>query len=298
MSEKKINKVQDLSQSVKQRTVNFLMKQKSLGELNKEKIMQTLAFNHPNGRTTHELKIDTGLDRDTIYTHGEDLKKSGLVIKKGKFGKYHLTEKALSDPSIGSWIFRGEVMRGITKWSVPGSRPNKFCNIDTQNRDKEYQTERELFDFANKLSALITYILLHALRPRDISFNGTSKKKIKLSGKEKTEQATRWVENTISPARLLFEFSKLRPVKKGLAVYGEVQPALKDQYRTMDINDPLWTDYELNEENFKKLTMAFANIYPEINEQLENIRKTLPDKIEEHKESNRKYLEEQQQKKP
>jgi len=82
MSEKKINKVQDLSQSVKQRTVNFLMKQKSLGELNKEKIMQTLAFNHPNGRTTHELKIDTGLDRDTIYTHGEDLKKSGLVIKK------------------------------------------------------------------------------------------------------------------------------------------------------------------------------------------------------------------------
>jgi DNA-binding transcriptional ArsR family regulator len=289
MSEKKneTKRIQDLSFSVKQRREKLIMNQRSLGEQNKEKIMQSLAFNHPIGRTTHELKIDTGLDRDTIYTHGENLKKMGLVIKEGKFGKYRLTEKALNDPSIGSWIFRGEVMRGVAKWSVPGSKPNKFCNIDKQICDKEYQTERELFDFANKISALITYILLHALRPRDVSINGASRKKVRLSGKEKTEQAIRWVENTISPARLLFEFSRLRPVKKGLAVHGWVPPALKDQYRTMDIDDPLWTDYELDEENFKKLTTAFANIYPEINEHLEHIRKTLPDKIQKHKESAR-----------
>ena len=244
------------------------MDRKSLGEQNKEKILRSLAYSHPNGRTTHELKIDTGLDRDTIYTHGENLKKSGLVTKDGKFGKYRLTEKALNDPRIGSWIFMRDAMQGVARWSVSKSRPNKFCSIDTQNLDEEYRTERELFDFANKISALITYMLVYALRPRDISINGASKKKIRLSGKEKTDQAIQWVENTISPARLLFEFSRLRPVKRGLAVHGWVPPALRGRYRRINIEDPLWTDYELDEENFKKLTTAFANIYPEINEQL------------------------------
>jgi hypothetical protein len=268
------------------------MDRKSEGELNRERFVQSLAYTHPNGSTTHELKIETGLHRDTIYTIGEALKKSGLITKDGKFGKYRLTEKALNDPRVGSWIFMREAMRGIARSSVSKSRPNKFCSIDTQNLDEEYRTERELFDFANKISALIIYMLIYALRPRDISINGASKKKIKLSGKEKTDQAIRWVENTISPSRLLFEFSRLRPVKRGLAVHGWVPPALKGRYRTIDIDNPQWTDFELDEENFIKLTTAFANIYPEINEQLEYIRKTLPDKIQKHKEFDRKYVEE------
>lgn len=276
---------------------DYLEKLKSIGEQNKEKILDHIARNEPEGRSTGQLIQDTKLSRETIYTLCKQLEEKGLISKSNKFAKYRLTDNALYDPTLSSWIFRGEVMRGIARWSVPISKPNKFCKIDTHNRDKEYQTERELFDFSNKISALITYILLHALRPRDISINGTSKKKIRLSGKEKSEQATRWVENTISPARLLFEFSNIRSVKKGLAVHGWVPPVLKGQYRTIDTDDPGWTDYELDEENFNKLTTAFANIYPEINAQLEYIRKTLPDKIQKHKESDKKYLEEQKQKK-
>jgi hypothetical protein len=288
MSEKKGKQHLSLSEKLKEQRKKLITKQRSLGEQNKEKIMQCLALNHPLGRTTHELSVETGLDRDTIYTHGENLKKRGLVTKEGKFGKYQLTERALNDPSIGSWIFRSEIMRSIARWAVPADRPNKFCSLAPKISYKEYETEAELFCFANKIGALITYILLHALRPRDIAINRISKKKIRLSGKEKTEQATQWVENTISPARLLFEFSRLRSVKRGLAVHGWIHPALKDQYRTIDTGDPLWTAYELDEENFKKLTTAFANIYPEINEQLEYIRKILPDKIQRHKESDRK----------
>ena len=39
-----------------------------------------------------------------------------------------------------------------------------------------------------------------------------------------------------------------------------------------------------------------SNIYPEINAQLELIRKTLPDKIQKHKEWDKKYLDEQKKK--
>jgi hypothetical protein len=274
----------------------YLAKLRFIGEQNKENILECIAKSEPDGRSTSELRQETGLHRDTIYNLSKQLEDDGWVKKGGKYGKYRLTEKAFNDPSIGSWIFRGEVMRSIARWSVPWTKPNKFCNLETKVPNKQYQTEGELFRFANKIGALIVYILLHALKPRDISLNGTSERKIKLSGKEKTEQAARWVENTISPRGLLFEFSRLRIVKEGLAVHGWAHPSLKGQRRLMEPYDPLWTEYELDKDTFQELTTAFANIYPEINALLELIRESLPDKIQKHKEWDKKYLLNRQQK--
>jgi predicted transcriptional regulator len=156
-------------------------------------------------------------------------------------------------------------------------------DLTAVNRDIQF-LRQQAHDTLHKHGSLITYILLHALRPRDIAINGTSKMKVKLSGKEKSEQATRWVENTISPFWILDAFKKLRTVKEGLAIWGESSPPefqrlteKQNKRRKMQPQDPLWTQYELDEDTFNKLTTAFANIYPEINAQLEYIRKTLPD---------------------
>jgi IclR helix-turn-helix domain len=274
----------------------YIARLRLVGEQNKETILECIAKNEPEGRSTSELSEETGLHRDTIYSLSKQLENEGWVKKGGKYGKYHLTEKALNDPSIGSWIFRGEVMRSIARWSVPWAKPNKFSSLEAKAPNKEYEIEGELFDFANKIGALVVFILLHALRPRDIAINGTSKKKIKLSGKEKTEQARRWVDNTISPRWLLFEFSKLRIVAEGLAVHGSVHQSVKDRRRLMKPDDPLWTQYELDNDAFQRLTSAFANVYPEINALLELIRKSLPDKVQKHKEWNKKYLQNRKQK--
>lgn len=287
------------------------VKAKSLGEQNKEKILSDIARSEPEGRTTGELTRDTGLSRETIYTQCKELQDLGLISKKGKFAKYRLTDKTLYDPTLSAWVFRGEVMRGIARWSVPWTRPNKFCRLEPNTPDKEYETEAGLFDFANKIGALIVYVLLHALRPRDTALNGSSKMKVvNLSGKVKTEQAKRWVENTISPFLILREFSNLDQVAEGLAVHyhppideslsTKIKEKKKEAYkkrRKMDPHDPFWTGFELDRENFNRLTAAFANVYPEINAQLEYIRKTLPDKIQRHKEWDRKHSEEQRKKK-
>jgi hypothetical protein len=267
-----------------------------IGEQNKDNILEHIANSEPEGRSTSELTEETGLHRDTIYTLSKQLEKDGWIKKGGKYGKYRLTEKALYDPSIGSQIFRVEVMRSIARWSIPWTRPNKFSRLESKTPNKEYETEVELFDFANKIGALLVYILLHALRPRDIAINGSSKRKINLSGKEKTEQARRWVENTIDPRWLLVEFSRLRVVAEGLAVYGSVPPRLKDRRRIMKPNDPLWTQYELDKDTFERLATAFANVYPEINALLELIRKSLRDKVQKHKEWDREYLQSHQRK--
>jgi hypothetical protein len=290
---------------------DYLAKLRSIGEQNKEKILECIARSQPEGRSTGQLKEDTKLSRETIYTLCTQLERAGLISKKGKFAKYRLTNRALDDPVLSSWIFSREVMQSLSKWTVPASRPNKFSSIDEKNRADEYVTQRELFEFGNKISALITYILLQALRPRDIRINGTKNnetaKGIQLSGKEKTEQAKLWVEKTINPFRILFEFCKIPIVAKGLAVWAgdipiekslpvEVQEKAKDiqkKRRKINSHDPLWTQFELDKENFNKLTTAFAEIYPEINAQLELIRKMLPDKIQEHKDWDRKYLQDQ-----
>lgn len=276
---------------------------------NKQKILGTIAKSEPEGRSTSELVRETGLHRDTVYTISKQLEEEDWIKKTDKYGRYHLTETAVMDPHTASWIFSAEVMGNFRKWYTPPSRPNKFSSYDDKNSDV---VERELYEFGNKISALITYILIQAIRPRDIRINGSKNnqttKKIKLSGKEKTEQARLWVEKTINPFRILFEFCRLPAVKKGLAGYGEdllidkslsaeAQEKVRDiqkKGRKMNVHDPLWTDYELDEDTFNKLTTSFANIYPEINTQLEYIRRTLPDKIQKHKEWDRKYLEEQQ----
>jgi IclR helix-turn-helix domain len=308
-------KVINMSGHIKEWTLNakeeYIARLRLIGEQNKETILECIAKSEPEGRSTSELSEETELHRDTIYNLSKQLENEGWVKKEGKYGKYHLTEKALDDPSIGSWIFRGEVMRSIARWSVPWAKPNKFSSLETKAPNKEYETEGELFDFANKIGALIVYILLHALRPRDVAINGSSKRKVTLSGKEKTEQARRWVENTISPRWLLFEFCRVPIIAKGLAVWAgdipisksiptEVQRKVRDiQKRRRKINpqDPIWTQYELDEDTFGSLTRAFANVYPEINALLELIRKSLPDKVQKHKDWNKKYLQNRQQKK-
>jgi hypothetical protein len=47
----------------------------------------------------------------------------------------------------------------------------------------------------------------------------------------------------------------------------------------------------MNKEDFDRLAMAFSNLYPRLYEEFETIRNTLPDKIQKHKEWDRKYLE-------
>ncbi|MFL6316943.1 MAG: hypothetical protein ACJ73C_09440 [Nitrososphaeraceae archaeon] len=66
-------------------------------------------------------------------------------------------------------------------------------------------------------------------------------------------------------------FEKLQCVKRGLRRFTD----------TTDLLDPSFSFYGMDEENFKKLTKAFANTYPYAFEKLENIRKQLKNEIHE-----------------
>jgi hypothetical protein len=47
----------------------------------------------------------------------------------------------------------------------------------------------------------------------------------------------------------------------------------------MDIDNPYWSVYEMDKDNFKKLTNAFKNAFPEISEKLDRLIKKEKERV-------------------
>ena len=80
--------------------------------------------------------------------------------------------------------------------------------------------EINLFEFSNRIGALITYIMIQALSPKKIlSYNenllGID---VRIKGKDKYNMSSNWVSKAIIPTLILSEFCKLWMMERGLAV--------------------------------------------------------------------------------
>jgi hypothetical protein len=185
-----------------------------------------------------------------------------------------------------------------------------------------------LFEFVNRIGAWIVYVMMQAVRPDKvhIAINGTNFKISK--GKDRDKVAETWIDS-IKGKRLFHEFEQLEIVKNGRSIhdptpiaYDKIVSAmtegdrktlsqnselnkkfkkwLKDHYdyfneRRFEPNNPLWSYYEMHKVTFDKLTRAFSNLYPRLFEEFETIREALPDKIQKHKEWDKKYLQGQRE---
>jgi predicted transcriptional regulator len=251
----------------------YITKNKTIGEQNREKILYCLINTHPEGKSTSELTNDTGLDRDTIHEHCTTLLEQGLVIKKhGKRGKYYLTSKSSHDPGLRAYWFNHRAMQNF--WSMNAHKNNSFCKLNYANHNDDNLDQESLFVFANNIGAYITYVLLEAVRPDKKTLlklkTSEGSKKFVLNNSN-DETARKWIEKSINPLSILNEFEKLQCVKRGLR---------RLTYTSNPVN-PSFSYHVMNEENFKKLTKAFATTFPHVFEKLETIRKQLRNEIHE-----------------
>ena len=247
---------------------------KTIGEQNREKILIYLINSHPEGKSTSELAEYTKLDRDTIHEHGVFLSKQGLVIKKGgKQGKYYLTNKVSDDPGLRAYWFSHRAMQNF--WSMNAHKNNSFCKLNYGDHNGDYLDRESLFVFANNIGAYITYVLLEAARPKKktiLNLRATEgSRKFMVIDNSNDETTRKWIEKSVNPLSILNEFEKLQCVKRGLRRFTDATDPL----------DPSFLIHKMNEENFKKLTKAFANTFPHAFEKLETIRKQLKNEIHE-----------------
>jgi hypothetical protein len=214
------------------------------------------------------------------------LKDDGYIYKENKRANYHIAKKVYGYPELSAFSFGNQAIRTV-------------CNI---HRRLTNPPETALHQFATRIGALIEYVMIQALRPKKAlpDREGFVELDASIKGNDKDSMSSGWIENAITHVNvkgIFVEFCRLWIVKRGLAVFAdrgergyinrslvqETQKRLIDErkkMRKMNVYDPDWSPHEMYEENFKKLTDAFASAFPEIYEKLEKLRKELPAEIE------------------
>jgi hypothetical protein len=214
--------------------------------------------------------------QDILY----DLQDKGIVAQEKPFGKYFLTDKIFQDPKFTASIFGRNAISKINYRKALLQNP--FVRVDHDSSDSDAYT---LFAFANKIGALIVYTMLDAMNPDSM--------KHLTKGIDKDHFVRDTVNSIISPQKILWEFCKIKPVKRGQAVWNplpiseslppEVQTELlarQRKARWFDPHDPAWSQYEMDRESFEKAMQTFRRVYPRVFEELEKTKNDLPNTIQ------------------
>jgi hypothetical protein len=277
---------------------------------NKQRIIESILKSEPYGRHTLDIANDTKLHRDTVSRLCEQLQRDDYIFREKKQSEYHVKKKVYGYPELTAFSFGTQAERAIfdihRRWV---GNLNEFCineicknilrntnDIDNDFQDESYVDQETLLEFAIGLGVFIVYVMIQALGPKKALPNkGNLDAPIK--GKDKDDITRGWVENAIKPMSLFWKFCSLPMVKRGQAVFADkgktirTDPSLppkiqkdlnekRKKMRKMDIDDQYWSRYEMDEENFRKLTEVFAKAFPGIFKKLEDIRKDLPSEIE------------------
>ncbi len=272
---------------------------------NKLKILESIARSEPAGRHTMDISSDTKLSRITVFRLCKQLEDDIYISRKNKQSEYHITKKVYGYPELTAFSFGIKALKTICH-DIPRARERVITSNPDYNTLEAKRDQKVLHDFALRLGVIIEYIIIQALRPKKAFPNREKEGLVDLdlnpiivNGKQKNDIARNWVENAIKPASILDEFCRLWVVKRGLAVFAdkggaesyrsdrplplEIQNQLiaeRRKVRKMNVHDPLWSPYEMDEQNFKKLNSAFANAFPDPYEKLERLREDLPAEIE------------------
>jgi hypothetical protein len=231
------------------------MRSKDVGEQNKFKILSCLAGADIDGKSVSEICREIGLHRDTVHSLCRELINAGLIVKRrGKSGRYRLTEQALGDPGLVGWAFaKGAFKQILRKGNVTSSGCKysalSFDNVATVT-DREIEC-RLLFDCALLVGVYQMYTYLKAFEPaimRTPSRVSRKQQKISVSGRHKDELAMRWVNNAIQPYAMLVQSRRLKFIRRKLRPHDSS-------------TDLSWGFNVMTEANYKRLMSEFAEVF-------------------------------------
>ena len=236
------------------------------------------------------------------------------ICEDSKFCNDDFCRRIISN-NIGSNIFRSdasatniksakeclaETQKALKKGDIPLALDqltliDKELSLSSIQCDEQLIDQLNLFEFANRIGALIVYILIEAVRPKKLLSHNDDLLRTDIppiKGKYKQQISRDWVDNAIKPTKILWEFGQIWMVKRGLAIFNripinktlnpEVQRHLigkQEDLRQYSPQDPYWSLFEMDEENFDKLVSIFKSVYPNIFVEFEHLRRKLPSEL-------------------
>lgn len=248
---------------------------------NKRKILECISKYEPEGISPTGIANEIGIHRSTTSRICEQLKDGDWIVRKNKQAKYHLGQRAKGDPWFKGYVFSREAISEIMNFSV--SIQNKFCKIDYDSTSEE---ELSLFRFSVKLGALFTYVMIKAMcYDKPILEDKGFVTEIEPEGKDKSKVIVAKINNAINSFWILWEFSKLGIVRKGLSPSTHVPinkslPTavrkklyeIQGQVKQSNPNNRSWSPLEIDRKSCQTLLEAYAKTFPDIYKVLEKIK--------------------------
>jgi hypothetical protein len=201
----------------------------------------------------------------------------GLVVRgSGLQGKYYPAIKEHRETSMSAEIL-GQVLASTI-----------LDDIDLKIRSplfrrSEQEIENALFDFSNKVGAIVTYILIQAMNPLN-EFSGNTKNSI---GRDLNVET--WIDDvitTLRPTLLQSIKEHVGPPLRGLDQFdvnfdGSINFNFKKSMGAFIEYLLYRPHYELSDTIISELMKAFSTIYPNLSKKFERIRSHLPQLVAE-----------------
>ena len=260
------------------------------GKYNKERIFEFIA-RHRKGISVKQIQnylkaIGNEVSRQTVYSHLDELIAEKKVFQGEAYGEYFLADWQLGDIQNFAQSMKGacemmieaslidrsptDKVPGQHTIVAPGSFYTEFfkslagISVSKQFCDtkfgKDTLNEKYLFEFANRIGGFIIYLLIESLRPladkKNRSVVQQSKKYSKTRLNRKKELSSTLLQKAIEIRSILRCFynilSSFNP-RLGNTIF-------RNAFANMD--DPVF--YELNKDDFDRLSSIFRNVYPGI----------------------------------
>lgn len=243
-------------------------------------VLDVISSHGSNGIGHQELAFEVGLDRKNLRKYLLQLLTRKLIRRAiGRFGRYYVTDKALTDLKLQGRLFGENIARRLKEISIRHDvKGADFINHTTffhhntrfftpRFSDKD-DLEKDVFDFSNRIGAFVIYTFIQAMNKANeiVPLNEAKE----LDRHQYDSRIDAWVEEAIPIGQLIREF------RQGIN-YG---PDFQDYPHKPKQVEPF---FQLNELAINQLNRAFSNVYPGAFHQFELVRTDLPNAVRNYK---------------
>ncbi len=228
-----------------------------------EQIMNVINAHSNEGIGHMQLAAILGIDRGNLTPHMKRLESKGLIWKApGKQGKYYPISE-----------YKGPIITAVAAGMILENQDFRVNSPFLRNTEDEKLLDLTLFDFSNKIGAIITYLLIQSMNPENkITGNATN-------DDEKDLNVERWINDAISSlGYVLLPFFK-EQIRVPL-IMSSLHDNLVDNHDSSieekagleflaNIRDR--PEYMMKQKLISELMGSFSNSYPNIARELKKL---------------------------
>jgi predicted transcriptional regulator len=242
-------------------------------------ILKLIIWNSRFGISHKDLADGVGLDRKNLRPYIRRLTSKKMITRApGKQGKYFSTTNVYQNALKTASFFGELAVSQLFKrenYIIPKEKASTYSDYFSLKFADESSLELTLFEFSNKIGAFITYVLIHAMNPRNGHLIRSDEKDL-----DRDALVQEWTKKAILS---IIPFL-LREFKDAIFLDLEsIRPSDLDPKKVYDVIGDYYLEkpfFQMKSETNIELGQKFEALYPIVKFRLDQILEGLPIAIE------------------